>query len=94
MENRFVWNVLFKGVEKNPSNRNFAKAFGSFKQAEEFMSEYAKKNELFVHSTLGWMKGYDDNVDEFTVGAVNDWRMSDKDGNSYYFVIYVQIINQ
>ena len=92
MENTLVWNVLFKGVEKNPSNRNWAKAFGSFKKAEEFMRNYAELNELFVHSTFGWMKGHDWDADEFTVGAINDWYMSDKEGNSYYFVIYVQEI--
>jgi len=85
-----VWNVLFKGVEKNPSSRNWARAFGSYQEAEEYMGKWAKSRNLKVCSEMGWTKGEDWEAHQYTVGAMNDWRMEDDDGNSYYFVIHVQ----
>ena len=86
-----VWTVLFKGVENNPGSRNWARAFGSYQEAEDYMGKWAKEEGLKTCSTMGWDKrGYGGAVNEYTVGAMNDWRMEDDDGNSYYFVIHVQ----
>jgi len=86
-----VWNVLFKGVEKNPSSRNWARAFGSYQEAEDYMGKWSEREGLKPCSTMGWLKtGYEGVTHQYTVGAMNDWRMEDDDGNSYYFVIHVQ----
>lgn len=87
MEYALVWNVMFYGIEQR--NKTFAKCFGSYEEANKFMDEYAENQRLTFRSEMGWTKGRDWEVNQFTIGATNDHRLDDKDGNSYYFVITV-----
>ena len=78
-----VYNVLFKGVEIKPTP--FCKVFNNIEDAYSFCLASAKKQELKIMSTSGFISG-----DEDTVGSCTDYRCEDKDGNTYYYVIYVQ----
>jgi len=78
-----VYNVLFKGVEIKPTP--FCKVFSSIESAYSFCEASAKKQELKIMSTSGFISG-----DEKTVGSFTDYRCEDEKGNSYYYVIYVQ----
>ena len=78
-----VYNVLFKGVEKkvNP----FAQAFESEEKAREWCIKVANSKELKICSTLGKWNEY---------WEVYDYRLEDKEGNSYYLVIYKQELDK
>lgn len=78
-----VYNVLFKGVEVNPGV--FAKVFATIEEAYAYAEEGAKRIGLTIMSESGFFGG-----DEFTDGSITDFRMEDDEGNSYYYVIYVQ----
>ena len=78
-----VYNVLFKGVEKkvNP----FAQAFESEEKAREWCIKFAHSRGLKICSTLGkWGEEWE----------VDDYRLEDKEGNSYYLVIYKQELDK
>lgn len=75
-----VFNVLYKGneIRVNP----FCKAFLKEEDARKWIVKSCGKMSLTIKSSLGWN---DDN-------SMDDYRVEDKDGNSYYFVIYKQLI--
>ena len=81
-----VFNVLFKGVEKkvNP----FAQAFESEEKAREWCIKFAHSRGLKICSTLGKMYSFIGKWEE--EWEVDDYRLEDKEGNSYYLVIYRQ----
>jgi len=74
-----VFNVLFKGVEKNVTP--FAQIFATEEKAREWCRKVAIAQGLEIKSTLG------KSDDEWTL---DDYRLEDKEGNSYYLVIYKQ----
>ena len=73
-----IYNVLYKGVEKNVTP--FCLAFLREEEAIEWIESTCDVKSYTIKSTLGWN-------DDMTF---NDYRVEDKDGNSYYFVIYKQ----
>jgi hypothetical protein len=82
-----VYNVLFKGVEKNSYRINYAKCFATFEEACNYAQEDANNKNLTIKSSMGFLHG-----DENTVGSLTDYRCEDEQENSYYYVIYVQEI--
>jgi hypothetical protein len=101
-----IYNVLFKGVEVN---QQFCRAFASYQQAESYIDSFLEENSstYTCKSTSGWISylreyNYDENLNpvrtdlgdpELIVDNFTDYRLEDKDGNSYYFVVFVQEIN-
>jgi hypothetical protein len=81
-----IYNILFKGVEKNYSSDNYALAHKDYKEACDYVEESMIKKGLIGKSTSGFIMGGDEN----TPGSLTDYRCEDTDGNSYYYVIYVQ----
>jgi len=75
-----VFNVLIKGVEVK--DINFCKVFTTEEKAVKWIEETSLKNDWTIKSRLGWN---DDNT-------IDDRRVEDKNRNSYYFVIYRQIL--
>ena len=73
-----IYNVLYKGVEVqvNP----FCLAFLKEEEAREWIKNSCDINSYSIKSSLGW------NEEE----TMDDYRVEDKDGNSYYFVIFKQ----
>ena len=74
-----VYNVLFKCVENHCFNP-FVQAFLKEEDAREHCHRIAKNYGLEIRSSFGW----DDNR------TMDDYRMEDRDGNSYYTVIFRQ----
>ena len=79
-----IYNVLFKGVEI--TNSTFAIAFATLKEAYAFAKNNAEKRNLTIKSELG----FGEEQGEFIKDSLTDYRCEDKDGNSYYYIIYVQ----
>lgn len=75
-----IYNVLFKGVEIkiNP----YCKAFRTEKEVDDYVQHMCETKDLRVCSTMGW-------DDDFNV---NDYRLEDSKGNTYYYVVYRQAI--
>jgi hypothetical protein len=73
-----IYNVLFKGVEKNVTP--FCLAFLKEEEAREWIESTCEVRGYIIKSTLGWN-------DDMTL---DDYRVEDVNGNSYYFVIYKQ----
>ena len=73
-----IYNVLFKGVEINVSP--FCLAFLKEEEARDWIESTCEVRGYIIKSTLGWND--DMNLD--------DYRVEDVNGNSYYFVIYKQ----
>jgi hypothetical protein len=73
-----IYNVLYKGVEikVNP----FCLAFLTEEEARSWIESTCDVKSYSIKSCLGWN-------DEKTM---DDYRVEDKDGNSYYFVIFKQ----
>ncbi len=80
MEKLAIYNVLFRGVEVKVTP--FCKAFRTETEAREWIDAKIIDFDLVAKSTMGW------NEDK----TIDDYRCEDKAGNSYYFVIYRQII--
>lgn len=75
-----IFNVLIKGVEVK--DINFCKAFTNEQTMETWIEEVCLKNKWVQKSRMGWN-------DENTI---DDRRVEDEKRNSYYFVIYRQIL--
>ena len=75
-----IYNVFFKGGELKITP--FCNAFRTLQSAEKYCKSEAKKKGLTVISS-----DCDDEQKYFI-----DYRAEDKQGNSYYFVIYFQTI--
>ena len=73
-----IYNVLYKGVEKNVTP--FCLAFLREEEAREWIKSTCEVKGYIIKSRFGW----NDDMD------LDDYRVEDKDGNSYYFVIYKQ----
>lgn len=73
-----IYNVLYKGLEikVNP----FCLAFLKEEEARNWIESTCEVKGYNIKSTLGWN-------DDMTM---DDYRVEDKDGNSYYFVIFKQ----
>ena len=72
-----IYNVLFKGVEKRITP--ICVAFATEEEARDYIeTRIEASEELTLKSTLGWSNNID------------DYRLEDKEENSYYFVIYRQ----
>ena len=73
-----IFNVLVKSVEVklNPT----CKAFLKEKDASKWCEDICEKMSWTIKSGLGWN-------DDLTF---DDYRVEDKNGNTYYFVIYRQ----
>ena len=73
-----IYNVLYKGVEVqvNP----FCLAFLKEEEARQWIESTCEFNGYIIKSTFGGSE--DDTWD--------DYRVEDKDGNTFYFVIYKQ----
>lgn len=76
-----VFNVLYKGVEKNITP--YCLAFLKEEDARSWIESVCEIKNFSIKSTLGWN-------DDMTM---DDYRVEDKEGNTYYFVIYKQQIN-
>lgn len=76
-----VYNVLFKCVEKRDLNPH-AKVFGSEQEARDYCHKVAESYGFEIRSSMGW------NEDK----TIDDYRLEDEDGNSYYLVIYRQTL--
>ena len=75
-----VYNVLYKGVERNVTP--FCLAFLREEEARDWIEQTCETKNLTIKSRLGW----DDSE------TVDDYRVEDDEGNSYYFVIFKQQI--
>ena len=75
-----IFNVLIKGVEVK--DINFCKAFTTETLVDEWIDKICTANNWTQKSRMGWN---DDNT-------MDDRRVEDKGGNTYYFVIYRQIL--
>ncbi len=73
-----IFNVLYKGVELNVTP--FCLAFLKEEDAREWIKQTCEFKCFSMKSTLGWNESM----------TTDDYRVEDKDGNSYYFVIYKQ----
>ena len=73
-----VFNVLYKGVEKNVTP--FCLAFLREEEARDWIESTCEVKSYSMKSTLGWNKDM----------TMDDYRVEDENGNSYYFVIYRQ----
>jgi hypothetical protein len=70
-----VYNVLFKGVEIKMTP--FCKVFLTSEEAEKWIDSVCNAQE--------WRK-----CSSYASDIISDWRVEDKDGNTYYFVTYKQ----
>jgi len=75
-----VFNVLYKGVEINVTP--FCLAFLREEEARDWIEQTCETKNFTIKSKLGW------NDSE----TVDDYRVEDSEGNSYYFVIFKQQI--
>lgn len=73
-----VYNVLYKGVEINVTP--FCLAFLREEEARSWIEQTCETKNFTIKSTLGWNDAQ----------TIDDYRVEDKDGNSYYFVIFKQ----
>lgn len=73
-----IYNVLFKGVEVKVEP--FCIAFSTEEKARHWIKSFCDANAISIKSSMGW------NDDK----TMDDYRVEDKDGNSYYFVIVKQ----
>lgn len=73
-----IYNVLYKGVEVqvNP----FCLAFLKEEEARQWIENSCDINSYSIKSCLGW------NEEK----TMDDYRVEDKDGNTFYFVIFKQ----
>ena len=78
--NMEIYNVLLKGVEVRIPP--ICKAFRTEAQADAYIQDECIKRDLTIRSTYGWDEG----------STLNDYRAEDIDGNTFYFVIYRQLI--
>lgn len=76
-----IFNVLIKGVEVK--DINFCKAFTTEEKADKWIEETCLKKNWTIKSSFGWNES----------NTIDDRRVEDKNGNSYYFVIYRQELN-
>tara|TARA_R110001599_G_scaffold129074_2_gene303173 strand:- start:16888 stop:17217 length:330 start_codon:yes stop_codon:yes gene_type:complete len=103
-----VYNVLFKGVDTPESScKVFASYAEADKYVVESIIVQSDRN-WTIMSTSGWRSeimptGYDKDFmpvfanqekPELIIGNFTDYRLEDKYNDSYYFVIYVQSINE
>ena len=70
-----IFNVLYKGVEKNITP--FCLAFLKEEDARSWIESVCDVKSFSIKSTFGWS---DDNT-------WDDYRVEDKDDNTFYFVI-------
>jgi hypothetical protein len=75
-----VFNVLFKGVQIK--HTTWAKAFREEQTARAFIEDYCSERDLTIMSSMGWN----------SENTMDDYRAEDRQGNTYYFVIYRQTI--
>jgi hypothetical protein len=73
-----VFNVLYKGVQKNVTP--FCLAFLREEEARDWIESTCEVKSYSMKSTLGWNEDM----------TMDDYRVEDENGNSYYFVIYRQ----
>lgn len=73
-----IYNVLYKGVEVevNP----FCLAFLKEEEARKWIESTCEVKGYNIKSCLGWNEE----------GTMDDYRLEDKDGNTFYFVIFKQ----
>jgi len=76
-----ILNVLIKGIEVK--DINFCQAFTNEVTVNKWIEEICLKNKWIIKSRMGWN---DDNT-------IDDRRVEDEKGNTYYFVIYKQLLN-
>jgi len=76
-----IYNVLYKGVEV-PVNP-FCLAFLKEEQAREWIESVCDVKSYSIKSSFGWNDSR----------TMDDYRVEDKDGNTFYFVIYRQKLN-
>lgn len=75
-----IINVLFKGVELRITPKCIA--FYNEENARVFIEKHADDRDLEIKSSMGWNE---DNT-------IDDYRAEDAQGNSYYYVLYRQVI--
>jgi hypothetical protein len=75
-----VFNVLYKGVEKGVTP--FCLAFLKEEDARSWIESTCEVKSYSIKSTMGWNENM----------TIDDYRVEDVEGNSYYFVIYRQQI--
>ena len=75
-----IFNVLIKGVEVK--DINYCEAFRTEEQVNKFVERVCSLRNWTIKSRMGWN---DDN-------DMDDRRVEDSSGNTYYFVIYRQTV--
>ena len=75
-----IFNVLIKGVEVK--DINYCEAFRTEEEVDKFVERVCSLRNWTIKSRFGWN---DDNT-------IDDRRVEDSSGNTYYFVIYRQTI--
>jgi hypothetical protein len=76
-----LFNVLIKGVEVK--DINFCKVFLTEKQAHDYINETCLSKNWVQKSSMGWNEN----------NTIDDVRVEDIKGNTYYFVIYRQFLD-
>jgi hypothetical protein len=75
-----ILNVLIKGVEVK--DINYCEAFRTEEEVDNFVDKVCSLRNWTIKSRMGWND--ENNID--------DRRVEDSNGNTYYFVIYRQTI--
>jgi hypothetical protein len=75
-----ILNVLIKGVEVK--DINYCEAFRTEEEVDKFVDKVCSLRNWTIKSRMGWN---DEN-------EIDDRRVEDINGNTYYFVIYRQTI--
>ena len=98
MKDLTVFNVLFKGVEDK--NTTFCKAFRTIESSNKWIAEKSEAMGLTIKSTSEEVPPleYNEDTEMFERDEMNfipsfyDFRCENKEGNSFYFVIFRQTI--
>ena len=75
-----IFNVLIKGVEVK--DINYCEAFKTEEEVDKFVEKVCSLRNWTIKSRMGWG----------LVEDIDDRRVEDSNGNSYYFVIYRQTL--
>ena len=77
-----IYNLLFKSIEKH--HTPFCQSFSTFAKAEAWMEKDCKWRR-------GGLKCY--STDTSITGHCTDFRCEDEEGNSYYYVIFTEVLD-
>lgn len=104
MEENVIYNVMYKGEE---GNKKYiipgVISFTTYKKAEEWCDKRIdariEKGNFYCRSTMGvWPEDVvetdeDGNILHIAVGAINDFRCEDENGDTIWYVIYAKKLN-